>query len=190
MIRILLRLYPPAWRERYGAELVELVSDTGLGPRVAVDLVRAAMRERRRSLGTAIAGGTTMALGPAWRHPNGWALAGLTILAPTLAFVIGSLLAYQLGVASVQGTMDAANAWLAAQPPIVDLLLVTAPGVALLAAVAPLLRVELRQADGGREAVVAVKLRALNVAIGLLALAVGGLLVWHIVAESVLQTGA
>lgn len=190
MIRILLRLYPAAWRERYGAELNELVAQTGLGPREAIDLARAAMHERRLSAHAAIIGGTTVAIGSAWRHPNGWAVAGLVLMAPTLTFVVGSVLAYQLGVDSLRGSMEAVNDWLASQPRIVDLLLVLAPAAALLAAVVPVLSVELRNSESGREAVIAIRLQALNLLISMLALAVGGLLVWHILAESVLHAGA
>jgi hypothetical protein len=84
--------------------------------------------------------------------------------------------------------MEAVNAWLNAQPRFLDLLLVIAPAVALLLALVPLLRLELTTGKGG-ELVLGLKLRALNVAVGLIALAVGGLLVAHIVAESVLQAG-
>jgi hypothetical protein len=190
VIRLLLRLYPPAWRGRYGEELADLVTETGLGPRVAADLVLAALGEWRRSARNALNGGAVMAIGPAWRHPTGWALASLLLLAPTLTFVLGSLLAYQLGISPLRPTMESVNGWLAAQPRIVDLLLVLAPGLALLAAAAPLLRLEFQQASDGRQAVVAVRLRVLNLVISLLALAVGSILVWHIVSEAVLQTGA
>jgi hypothetical protein len=40
----LVRLYPAAWRERYGDELEELLADEG-GPRVTFDIVRAAAVE-------------------------------------------------------------------------------------------------------------------------------------------------
>lgn len=46
----LLRLYPRAWRERYGDEFLELVGQTGLGPRVLFDVVTAASREWVRAL--------------------------------------------------------------------------------------------------------------------------------------------
>jgi hypothetical protein len=52
----LLRLYPPAWRTRYGAELEELLVQTSGGrllPRAALDLIRSAARERLRSAGLA-----------------------------------------------------------------------------------------------------------------------------------------
>jgi hypothetical protein len=41
----LVRLYPAAWRERYGAELAEILEHES-GPRVAFDVIRAAAVER------------------------------------------------------------------------------------------------------------------------------------------------
>lgn len=189
MIRLLLGLYPASWRERYGEELESLVSDTGLGPRVALDLISAAARERQRSVAMALAGGVTMTIGPAWRHPTTLAILAAALLAPTAMFAAGSLLAYQLGIGAFVGSMDSANAWLNAQPRIVDLLLVLAPALALLVAVLPLVRLQLSAGDGG-EILIGIRPRLLNVAVGLIALIVGGLLISHIVAESVLQVGA
>lgn len=42
---ILLRLYPRAWRERYGAEFVALLQQTGVGWRQITDVIAAASRE-------------------------------------------------------------------------------------------------------------------------------------------------
>ena len=52
--RLLLRLYPPAWRARYGEELEALILEASGGRvswRVRLDVARAAGRERLRSLG-------------------------------------------------------------------------------------------------------------------------------------------
>ena len=46
MKRLLLRLYPAAWRRRYGDELDQLVEDVGLRPSVVLDLARNGLRER------------------------------------------------------------------------------------------------------------------------------------------------
>jgi hypothetical protein len=188
VIGLLLRLYPGGWRDRYGDELQDLVSETGLGPAEAFDIARAAATERQRSAELALAGGVTMTVGPAWRHPTGWAVAAFAVMAPTVVFLIGSLLAYQLGIGALSNAMDSANAWLNAQPRLVDLLLVLAPAIALLIAVLPILRVNVSSGDGG-EVQVGLRLRWLNLLVGLVALAAGGLLVWHIVWESVLQVG-
>jgi hypothetical protein len=42
-VKSLVRLYPSAWRERYEAELVDLLAERPLSPRDAIDLVRGAI---------------------------------------------------------------------------------------------------------------------------------------------------
>ncbi len=188
MIRLLLSLYPRTWRERYGDELADLVGDTGVKPAVAVDVARGALAQWAVVARDALNGGTTMVIGPAWRHPRPWAFLALALLAPTLLFTTLSMLTYQLGVTGLAGLMDPVSSWLNGQR-VLDLLLVAAPVVALVLAVAPLIRVEMHSADSGREAVLGLRLKGLNVAVGLLALLIGGLLLGHIVFESVLQVG-
>lgn len=189
MIRILLLAYPAAWRSRYGAELEQLVDDSGLNPAAALDIVRAGLSERRRSMTQSHLGGTGMLIGPAYRHPSRLAILALVVLAPTLVFVVGSLLAYQLGVQALVGPMESANALLNGQR-FLDLILVLSPAIALLLALVPLVRLDFRTSNVGREAVLGLRLRAANVALGLAAVAIGGLLLWHIVFESVMELGA
>jgi len=189
MIRLLLLAYPAAWRRRYGAELAQLIDDSGLSATGAVDIIRAGLTERRRSVTRSLTGGTGMLIGPAYRHPSGLALLGLLVLAPTLLFVVGSLLAYQLGIQALVGQMESANAVLNGQR-LLDLVIILSPAIALVLAMIPLVRLDFRITEVGREAVVGLHLRAANVAVGLIAIAIGGLLVWHIVFESVMEIGA
>ena len=189
MIRLLLLAFPPAWRRRYGAELSELVAAEGLSPRVAVDLLRAGVAQRWRSVAAALNGGAPMVIGPAWRHPTGWAVAAALILLPTVAFTGGSMLAYGAGIVAVRGVMEPVTNWLNAWRP-ADLLLVAAPAVALLAATAPLLRLQLRREQDGRQALVAVRVRWLNVLVSMVALAAAGALAWYFLGEVVLSRGA
>jgi len=189
VIELLLRLYPARWRERYGDELKALVAEAGLTPTDAIDIARAAARERQRSVEVALAGGVTMTVGPAWRHPTGWAAFATLVLAPTAIFVLGSLLAYQLGLGALTTAMDAANTWLQAQPRIVDLLLVIAPLAAALLALVPLVRIQLRNAEGEHELGLTLRLRWINLIVAAFGVAIGALLVWHIVWESVLEAG-
>ena len=179
-MRWLLRLYPRAWRERYGNELADLVDETGLSPAGAVDVTRGAINEWAVVARDALDGGQTMTIGPA-RHPRSWAIIAFALLAPTLLFLTLSALH--------SGLLDPANSWLNGQR-LLDLALVALPVIALLVAAAPLVRIELRSAADGREAVLGVRLKALNVLVGLLALSIAGLLIGHIVFESVLQLGA
>jgi hypothetical protein len=50
-IERLLRSYPPAWRERYGAELASLLEETQLSWRVRLDVARAGVNQRLRGAG-------------------------------------------------------------------------------------------------------------------------------------------
>jgi hypothetical protein len=188
MTRLLLSLYPRAWRERYGAELSDLINNTGLTPRVAFDVARGAAREWAGAARDSLNGGNTMVIGPAYRHPRPSAFIALVLLAPTLLFTLLSMLTYQFGLTGLASVMEPVNSWLDGQR-VLDLILVALPAIALLVAAAPLVRVELRNVTDGREAVFGLRLKALNVGVVLLALLVGGLLVGHIVFESVLQVG-
>ncbi len=49
MTRLLIRLYPAAWRKRYGDELEELIGDTRSGWRAVLDVFKGAMTMRLRS---------------------------------------------------------------------------------------------------------------------------------------------
>lgn len=187
--RLLLACYPAAWRRRYGAELADLIEAEGLAPRVAVDVALGGLRQRLHAARGVLRGGIVMTIGPAWRHPTAFALLGAVLLLPTLAFVGMSVLAYQLGFDAIRAVGDPVSETLQ-RVRILDLLLVAAPPLAFLAALAPLVRLGIEKRDGGLQAVVAVRARALNVLIGLVALALAGVLVWHIVFESVMQAGA
>lgn len=186
LVTLLLLCYSPAWRHRYGDELRALLADTHLSPRTVSDVAVAGIRQRAHAAGAALNGGITMTIGPAWRHPTAFAVVAALILLPTFVVVSGSILAYQLNVQPVRGALDpmlaAIGAW-----QVVDQLLVMAPVLAVLAAFAPLVRLGLDRRDGALEAVVSVRALALNMAVTLLALGLGAVLVWHFVAEAVLE---
>src|SRR4051812_29222475 len=104
MTRLLLRLFPSAWRARYGEELDDLISDTGLTTGVAADVLRAALAERARAIRAGLIGGSSMTFGPAWRHPTAWALIGLVALVPLVFVLAVSMLpAYQIARAGLDG---------------------------------------------------------------------------------------
>jgi hypothetical protein len=181
--RPLLIFFPRAWRDRYGDELLELVAETGLTPRAVVDLMAAGLRQRAHAARKAINGGTAMSIGPAWRHPTAFALAGALLLVPTFLFVTASLLSYELHLEGVRMTtapvMDAM-----VRERFVDLLLVGAPPVAALAAVAPLIRLGVERREGVVQAVITVRALALNVGVALLSLLLGAVLVWYFLVEA------
>jgi len=120
-----------------------------------------------------------MIVGPAWRHPTAWAVAGAVVLLPTLIFVV--LAALQTPVPSVDELLNTQR--------YLDLALVVAPAVAALLAAVPLIRLGFNQVDGGSEASLSVRLRAANVIVVVLGLGVACLLVGHILFESVMRVG-
>jgi hypothetical protein len=187
--RLLLRCYPPAWRERYGEELLDLFSDVPLTPRVLFDMASSGLAMRAGGARRALQGDTVMTIRPAWRHPTAFAVVGALLILPTLFFVASSMLAYELGLTAVRDAIAPIQESVTSVRAL-DLLLVLAPALAAIAAVAPLLRLGWERRDGTLQAVVTVRALALNVAVGLVAIGLGGLLVWHIVVESVLQAGA
>jgi len=189
MTRLLLRLYPASWRARYGGELIELISETGMSPRIAADIARAGASERIRATRQTLTGGTTMTVQPAWRHPTAWAVAGAVVMLPTLLFVVMSMLTYQLGATGLTAVLAPVNAWLDAER-VADLFLVVAPALAALLAGVPLIRLGYHHVDGTGEASLSVRLRVVNVVVLVVALGLGSLLVGHILFESVMLAGA
>ena len=184
--RLLLRCYPPAWRERYGDELLDLLSDVPLTPRALFDVGSSGLALRAHAVRRALQGDIVMTIRPAWRHPTAFAVVGALLILPTLFIVASSLLAYELNLTAVRDVVGPIQAALTSVR-VVDFLLVLAPALALVVAVAPMLRLGWERRDGTLQAMVTVRALALNVAVSLVAIALGAVLVWHIVVESVLH---
>jgi hypothetical protein len=190
MTRLLLWLFPSAWRTRYGDELLDLVADTGLSPRVVIDIARAGIAERVRAVRGAIAGGVSMTFGPAWRHPTAWAVVGLIALLPIVFVLAVSLFPpYQIARAGLEDVANSLRSWLNTNR-LADLIVLSLPAIAAFFAGVPLVRIGFTRIDGGSEASLSVRLRALNVVVVVAALGVGSVLVLHILFESVMQVGA
>ena len=179
--RTALRLYPYAWRRRYGDEVADLIdAEASLGD--AVDMARAAVNEH-------INGGFVMRFEPARNHPGRFAAAALLLVAPTFAVVGVSLLGHELGLSAVAAAFDPIVSWIDTVGPL-DLALVTAPAVAFLLAVLPLVDLRIEKDERGSALALRVHAVAANLAVATIALFAGIALVGHIVAESVLRVGA
>jgi hypothetical protein len=187
--RWVLLFFPRAWRDRYGDELLDLLAEEGLTSRTVPDLMVAGLRQRAHALRKAITGGTNMTIGLAWRHPTAFAVAGALLLLPTAFFVIASLLAYEFRFETVRlvaaPVMDEIARWR-----LVDLLLVGAPPVAAVAALAPLFRLGVERRDGAVQAMITVRVLALNAGVALMACLLAGVLVWYALVESLTHVRA
>jgi hypothetical protein len=116
------------------------------------------------------------------------AIAGV-LVAPTLAVVASSILGHELGLSAVAAATDPFIAWIDTVRPL-DLFLVLAPLAAFLLAMLPVL--DLRLERDHETPAIAVRMKAVpaNLLVGGVALLVGAALVWHILVESVMRSGA
>lgn len=191
-MRPILRLYPSAWRRRYGEELTDLLDELPATPATTLDLLRGAMTAQFRAVVDRLAprlvaaGGPPMATHPFQRHPTATALVAALLLAPTFIFITVSFLAYQLEVpglaTAVEPVLDAVTA-----PRIMDLFLLGAPFLAFAVAALPLIGLRIERVDGELRVTLALRARSLNVVVLVLAVLVGGFLVGHVVSEFLLE---
>lgn len=188
----IVRLYPSAWRRRYGAELSDLLDEMPSTPATTLDLLRGAFTLHMRVLLDRLAprllaaGGPSMPTHPFQRHPTASALVAALVVTPTALFIGFSLLAYQVEVpglgATVGPVVDALT-----RPRIVDLFLIGAPFLAFVVAALPLISLRAARADGELRISLALRARGLNLLVLVVSLVVGSLLVWHVVIEFILE---
>jgi hypothetical protein len=186
----ILRLYPSAWRRRYGEELSDLLDEMPSTPATTLDLMRGAATLHMRALFDRVAprllsaGGPPMPTHPLQRHPTATALVAALIAAPTAIFVTVSILAYQLELPGMQAWLQPFMDGLAQAPRIVDLLLVGAPFLAFLVAALPLVGLRLERVDGELRATLALRARTLNLLVLAACVVVAGVLVNYLLVES------
>jgi hypothetical protein len=188
-MRPILRLYPAAWRRRYGEELSELIDELPSSTATTLDLLRGALTLHIRGLLDQVAprlvsaGGPPMPTHPLQRHPTAWALIAALIAAPTVIFVTLSFFAYQLRVPGMEAWMQPGIDWLQQAPKIVDLFLLGAPFLAFLLAALPLIGLRLERVDGELRATISLRARSLNLIVLGLCVVFGGFLVSHLIVE-------
>jgi hypothetical protein len=189
----ILRLYPSAWRRRYGEELSDLVDEMPSTPATTLDLLRGAAALHMRGLVDRLAprivtaGGPPMPTHTLQRHPTAAALVAALIAAPTAIFVTVSFLAYQLGLPGMQAWLQPFMHRLQQAPRIVDLFLVVAPFLAFLLAALPLIGLRLERVDGELRITLGLRAHTLNVIVLGVCLLVGGFLVNYFLAEFVFR---
>jgi hypothetical protein len=78
-VKFLIRLYPRAWRDRYGDEFAALLESDGSGGRSVADVVWAALRERVRP--TWRVERDPLSFGAVVRHPSALAPIAMSLMA-------------------------------------------------------------------------------------------------------------
>jgi hypothetical protein len=185
----IVRLYPSAWRRRYGAELTNLLEEMPATPATTVDLLRGAATLHIRAFVDRLAprqvsaGGPPMPTHPLQRHPTATALIAALITTPTAIFVTLSLMAYQLELPGVQAWLQPFMDGLAQAPRIVDLFLLGAPFLAFLVAALPLIGLRLERVEGELRVTLALRARTLNLLVLAVCVVVGGFLASYMLAE-------
>jgi hypothetical protein len=166
----LLRLYPAAWRARYGEEYTALLEELPADGRVALDVLRLAVRLRLRQASASLhlASGdpsvTDSFLREGDPHARRLAALGLLLAMPSFIFLSFALLKYWLGI---PGPFDAIGDLVEA--PLIEPLTVVGPFFALAVALWSVARVRMRWVRGTLGAVVTVHARLFNLAIVALA---------------------
>ena len=185
----ILRLYPPAWRRRYGEELSDLLDEVPASAATTLDLLRGAAVMHMRAFLDRVAprqvtaGGPSMPTHPLQRHPTTSALIAALIAAPTVIFVAVSFLAYQLELPGMQAWLQPFMDGLARAPRIVDLFLLGAPFLAFLVAALPLIGLRLDRVDGELRVTLGLRARTLNLIVLAVCVLVGGFLASHLIVE-------
>lgn len=185
----ILRLYPSAWRRRYGDELSDLIDEMPSTPATTLDLLRGAAALHMRGLADRLAPRVVTAEGPPMpthslqRHPTASALVAALLAAPTAIFVTVSVLAYQLELPGMQTWLQPFMDGLQQAPRVVDLLLVAAPFLAFLLAALPLIGLRLERMNGELRVTLGLRARTLNMIVLGVCLVVGGFLVNYFLGE-------
>jgi len=160
-VRLLLCLYPRAWRARYGDEFSQLIDDTPATPGVVLDIARHALALHLLSLG-----GTLMRT-----QPQRFALLGAAVLLPTAVLIGLALLKYVLGIAAPFDAIEPAMTPLVTHP-IGETLLTLAPYLALALAVVPVVRGDVRWEDGRLRGTLSLAAPATNIGIAVSSIAI------------------
>ncbi|MBA3688773.1 MAG: hypothetical protein H0W81_08100 [Chloroflexi bacterium] len=185
----IVRLYPSAWRRRYGEELIDLLEEVPATPATTVDLLRGAAVMQFRALVDRVAPRLASAGGPPipthalQRHPTATALIAALITAPTIIFVVVSFLAYQVELPGMHAWLQPFMDGLARAPRIVDVFLLGAPFLAFLIAALPLIGLRMERVDGDLRITLAVRARTLNLIVLAVCVLVGGFLASHLLVE-------
>jgi hypothetical protein len=176
-MRLALRLYPAAWRRRYGPEVNQLIDDGRASPADLLDLVS------RASIGATIRGEASTMNRHFTAHPMRSALVGLAVTLPT-AFLVGlAVLKYVLGV---PGPFDAIEPTVTPliTHPIGESVIVLAPYVAFAIAVLPFVSLRLGWREGRITASAEAVVPAVNLMIGALSAALIVFMGFYWVAEN------
>jgi hypothetical protein len=181
-MRLLLRLYPRPWRERYGDELDELLEHEPMTATLMADLVRGAVVERFRAVSRSpvlATGGVSMSFDWPQRHAVPIALLALVITVPTLIVISLFAVAAVVGSAEFTAALNGALAgWTRVR--VVDLFLIVAPAVAVVLSALSMMSGSAAVSDGALRLSLVARPRLLPVMVLLVSLALTAFWIGHL----------
>ena len=183
LIQFSVRLYPPAWRARYGAEFGDLLQDGDPSLAVLVDVVRRGLEARLRSwLSSGPRGGFSVFEG-VQRRAGLLGVIGLLVVLPTTVLVAVAVLKYVVGMAAPFDAIEPVLTPIVTHP-LGETFFVLAPYAALMLVAMPVTRVDLGWRAGRMTATVNVSTPALNVAVAIMSIGLAVFMALYWVAEN------
>jgi len=182
MRALVVRLFPRAWRERYGAEFGALLEAIPMTPAVLLDVLGHVARSHLDGAGRRSheGGADVTPVGTPSPRAGKLALVGLLLTLPSLAFVALNVAESQLGIAGAAAPV----AWLAGLP-LAPAWLLGLPAIGLLIAIGPIVALGRPMSQDGMLGLrVLVHPRQGNIAVALLAALAGSLLVLYAFLEN------
>jgi hypothetical protein len=182
-MRLVIRLYPRQWRERYESEVLALLEASDPRPGDLVDLVAWSVRSWIASRPPELVGGALAVLDRSSAHAGRLALVGLLVLIPTLTLILLSILKYILGI---PGPFDAVEPTVTpfVTHPLGETVVTLAPYVALLLALVPTVRIEVRWRESRLTGSIAFSAPAASVLVAAASTAVAVVMILYWVAEN------
>ncbi|MBA3779279.1 MAG: hypothetical protein H0X16_08285 [Chloroflexi bacterium] len=183
----LIRLYPAAWRLRYGLEFEALLEQLPPAPGTILNVILGALHARMTAppaqpMAASAEGGLMLDFRHRFPNPTPPGLAAALVLLPGALFLVLSLLKYSLGVA---GPFDAAAPFYLAGRPVEYLTFLT-PFVAFVLAVLPVLGIGFDRSGQSLRGTLVVDARPLNLAVALVSALVAAAFVGYLFLENVL----
>lgn len=164
LMRLALRLYPDAWRRRYGPEVEQLIDDGRASPGDLVDLVAHAPSTKTLQDEVMRMNGRLTA------HPLRLAIIAAVIMLPT-AFLVGiAVLKYIVGVPGPFDSIEPTVTPIVTHP-LGETILVLAPYVAFLLAIVPFTRLRVGWREGRLAASAEAAVPLTNLVVGALSAA-------------------
>lgn len=161
LMRLALRLYPDAWRRRYGSEVEQLIEDGHASPADLVDLAVHAPSI------TTLQDEVSRMNGRLAAHPMRLALIAAIVMLPT-AFLVGiAVLKYILGVPGPFDSVEPTVTPIVTHP-IGETIFLLAPYVAFVLAVVPFTRLRLGWREGRLAASAEASVPLANLVVGAL----------------------